>query len=928
MPLVSPGRAWFFALAPLTVALGLSPARAAVIEETTTAAPHGGLSLTRSNGRQVARIEDRWLVVTPDPSGRSAWLATAALDPPPEMTRGGRWQQCLFLAPDDRGVFRSSAERPFVVPPSLGVDGRGRLHAAWDSGAAVWYAQTFGAGARALATLSQRTAWTGAENQPPAPILADASLGDLAVTDAGEVWIAALRRGAHGSTTLCLARGPAHWEWEDLVTGQGFHPPVLHLLPDRSAYLAWSDTRGAVQVLHYQPGAKEKAEPHVIARSGYSSNGRNPAIISTGRQTLIAFESLYSQIMYAVEDNGTWRAAERLTSLDRRFANDVLHSPQLVLDRHGVVWLFFSDATRRFTYFTRWLGLGSGWSEISEARGIHYRAPRFESNLIGADWLSVEKHPPHQAHDIGVALSNSLAPEKREFHRVAFAAPTAADGSTTLFLDLLETAAVDRLELVLDEARKHPGNPLLTQGKPGTFDQDRVFNHGSVLYDNDKFRMWYAGVFRRRGVYWWEWLSIGYAESADGVSWTKVPTHVTGAGAEGGNLDLNLDLNPNRLPVLPWPCIVSKDQDDPDPGRRYKVVQFDRHQRQLMAASRGEYDMDSLTCPGGLYVSPDGIHWTAEPITIAFPDGKPAELVVQSFFIDQAEPDPARRWKVYGYASLVARRRAGCFAYSADGKHWISYPRNPILDPTVSEVPMVPAGPEAQIHDTVVFPYRGYYLALFHAEHDSYFLDVELAVSRDGVHFAHVKPGHKVISLGAPGAWDWQQILQSAPVVASDQLWIYYGGQAPPPELAARHELNNEALLGAAGLATLRLDGFTHLGLKPGETVGSITTVPFEVGPGTSLCLVLNAECAAGATITAEVLDPATGQPRAGYSRHECDVVQTDGLRTIVRWNGNDRLPLADRKPLAFRFWLAAKAKGGSPKLYGFGFASAAASTP
>ena len=120
----------------------------------------------------------------------------------------------------------------------------------------------------------------------------------------------------------------------------------------------------------------------------------------------------------------------------------------------------------------------------------------------------------------------------------------------------------------------------------------------------------------------------------------------------------------------------------------------------------------------------------------------------RAFLSTPSEPDPARRWKIYGYATLVARRRAGCFAYSADGRKWTAYPRNPILDPTVSEVPMVPSGPESQIHDTVVFPYRGYYLALFHAQHDANFLDVELATSRDGEHFVHVKRGHKVLPLG------------------------------------------------------------------------------------------------------------------------------------------------------------------------------------
>ena len=348
---------------------------------------------------------------------------------------------------------------------------------------------------------------------------------------------------------------------------------------------------------------------------------------------------------------------------------------------------------------------------------------------------------------------------------------------------------MQNLELVLDEAKKDPHNPLLKPGKPGSLDQDRVLNHGTVLFDVDKFRMWYGAAHRQRGVYWWKWMSVGYAQSRDGIAWEKTCIDAAGTGRE---------LNCNQQP-LPWPCAVFKDLADKNPAQRYKVVQFDRHQLQLTAALEGQYDMDSPTCPGGLYQSADGTHWQFEPISISFPDGKPWELVVQSFFIDAQEPNPARRWKIYGYATLVARRRAGCFAYRADGKHWTAYPRNPILDPAVSEVPMVPAGPESQIHDTVVFPYRGYYLALFHAQHDARFLDVELAMSRDGEHFVHVKHGHKVLPLGQRGSWDWQQILQTPVVTAHDKLWLFYGGQTMPADLQAKGETNNELLTGSPG---------------------------------------------------------------------------------------------------------------------------------
>ncbi len=578
--------------------------------------------LARPNGKQIVRVGDQWLVVTPDPSGRRASLS--AMLHGANVSLAGDGKKEFFLSSDDRGLFRSLG--PAAVPPSLVVDRGGRVHAAWDDGNAVWYARA--AAGAAAAGLLQHGAWAGVDGQPPQPILADAILGDVAVTEAGEVWIAAVKRATDGLTTLCLGRFDGKWEFENLAKDVGFHPPVLHVSANRSAHVAWSDTRGRILYLRHRPG--EDNELSVLCKGGYAANGRNPSIIAVGKQVLIAFESLYDQIEYAVLDNGTWRSAQRLTSLDDRLATDVLHSPQLALDRHGVAWLFFSDTTRRFTYFTRWLG--SEWSDVYDCRGIFYRSPRFESDLLPADWLAVEKYPPAGARDIGIVLANSLASEKIEVHPIAVPAPKLAVGSTTLFLDLLEAAGMQNLELVLDEAKKDPRNPLVTPGKPGSFDQDRVLNHGTVLFDVDKFRMWYGAAHRQQGVYWWKWMSTGYAQSNDGLAWEKPFVDALGAGKE---------LDANQLP-LPWPCAVFKDLEDKNPAGRYKVVQFDRHQLQLMAALAGKYDMDSPTCPGELYQSADGIHWTSEPISISFPGGKPRELVVQSFFIDPQRARPGK----------------------------------------------------------------------------------------------------------------------------------------------------------------------------------------------------------------------------------------------------------------------------------------------
>jgi hypothetical protein len=80
--------------------------------------------------------------------------------------------------------------------------------------------------------LGMRGSWSGADGPEPRAILGQAVPGDLTVTDQGEVWLAAVQRADDGSTTLCLGRNAARWEFEELARGVGVHPPVLHVLPD------------------------------------------------------------------------------------------------------------------------------------------------------------------------------------------------------------------------------------------------------------------------------------------------------------------------------------------------------------------------------------------------------------------------------------------------------------------------------------------------------------------------------------------------------------------------------------------------------------------------------------------------------------------------------------------------------------------------
>ena len=56
---------------------------------------------------------------------------------------------------------------------------------------------------------------------------------------------------------------------------------------------------------------------------------------------------------------------------------------------------------------------------------------------------------------------------------------------------------------------RYPGNPVIEAGSPGSWD-DQWQAPPEVLFDGTEYRMWYCGN-----------VSLGYAPSADGLSWTK-----------------------------------------------------------------------------------------------------------------------------------------------------------------------------------------------------------------------------------------------------------------------------------------------------------------------------------------------------------------------------------------------------------------------
>ena len=152
-------------------------------------------------------------------------------------------------------------------------------------------------------------------------------------------------------------------------------------------------------------------------------------------------------------------------------------------------------------------------------------------------------------------------------------------GTTVFAFDEVSIPHSQNLRLEMRTPAKHPANPVVARGEPGTPDAMGVQFYGSVLREGGKFRMWYVAydddtANKMASARW----RAAYAESDDGVHWTKPNLGLT---AYRGNRNNNLILT-DPAPLGFVNLKVLADPDDPNPERRYKIsthVYFHHHTR-------------------------------------------------------------------------------------------------------------------------------------------------------------------------------------------------------------------------------------------------------------------------------------------------------------------------------------------------------------
>lgn len=419
---------------------------------------------------------------------------------------------------------------------------------------------------------------------------------------------------------------------------------------------------------------------------------------------------------------------------------------------------------------------------------------------------------------------------------------------THLILDEMSVSHSAGVTFHLNQAAKHPANPVLMPGVPGEWDSLQICWPGTVLYDAEAglFRCWYSGlnaIAAERPPGHWE---PGYAESRDGIHWTKPPL---------GQVEYR-DRDTNRITV-DWSEYINSaiwfNPDQSNPERRFLAYWVTVAQERWAMA---------------LAASPDGKVWRHER-TAYREDERPGHLFICQVLYEDAAADPD--WRAVAISQVMSKRRS-------DGKGRVRH-ITLLHGPDAGELSVVRHGPERDDH-YVIEPEPGIddeiHLASMMKIGDTYLMlfesdrfatqpprgDLKLAATTNVRHFRRVHPQAALVPMGERGAWDENLLVTSTAsfLEVGDEVWIYYFGCPAVFTNWPPNRIDDASLRGSyfypvcLGLATLPRDRFAYAA-GPGSVTLDLDLAADEVW--------LNAD---GDNITLEAADAAgrkiaTGRP-------------------------------------------------------------------
>ncbi|MCC6682429.1 MAG: hypothetical protein IT445_16135 [Phycisphaeraceae bacterium] len=418
-----------------------------------------------------------------------------------------------------------------------------------------------------------------------------------------------------------------------------------------------------------------------------------------------------------------------------------------------------------------------------------------------------------------------------------------------LLLDERIVAEAINAKLVLGQVKKESRNPLFGEDKPWEPRFDNLY--ANVLFDQQEqiYKCWYSPFIvdpgstqyppgQREGVNYprsGREMGICYAISRDGITWEK---------PDLGLVEFDGSTSNNLIRRGPHGAGIYRDQRDPDPQRRYKML-FKDMETGLSVAFSG-----------------DGLHWSA------------AQLAQGADVRGDTHNNALWAPTLNHYVGITRTRS------EEKGRQVARITSNDFVNWSEAEVVLEGLELNLQTYAMPVFYHGGIYLGLV-AIHDQQQDRVwtELAWSADTITWHRVLPGVPLIgNAEEPGAYDWGCVYAAAyPVFLPDEIRLYYSGSD------GRHTSWRKGYL---CLATLRPDGFAGYEPVVDDASAFITTMPLQVG---KRALCLSADVEDGGFVRVAVLDEA-----GNYLIESQDVTKTVSDGRVPWHDANDPATYGD----------------------------------
>jgi hypothetical protein len=487
---------------------------------------------------------------------------------------------------------------------------------------------------------------------------------------------------------------------------------------------------------------------------------------------------------------------------------------------------------------------------------------------------------------------------------------------TELFLDnqlLEETPGVSRR---LHPPQKHLLNPVV---RPDRWCEGNYIEPYTTMYDPEDrlFKMWARG-----GSDWKSRRLDGnaafmlYYTSTDGVHWQKPDL---GLMPIGGRRDHNIIFTSDLVTTSPGPSdfgnrryVVPKRPITPQ-GKKafFWAVNKNPHPRSADEKFVALAIVQDHRRGAHIVTSPDGLHWScaSAPFWQTPNDvSDKGDDCLMHMFYDKAK----RKWALYRRIipefseRMIANEadqnrqavdryyRSYAYAESDDLREWKNHQFILSMD---ADDP-----PDTELYQfgchKIGATYVGY-MSVYHT-HVPQPLDIQLATSRDGIHFTRVCRAQPFIPHGPLGYYDYMAMAcsQPEPIIVDDTVYIYYAAANFPHDADIAHTDPESIRVGAA-LATFKRDRFASLETSDGNSgLCRVVTRPFTVRHNK---LFLNAATWRKGAIRVEVLTR-DWQPIPGFTGPQARIIQGDALNHPVRWSQHADLRQLVGKEIRLKF--------------------------